>query len=132
MGYSGGLGATKTSNPTVVARTEYGKDGVVTVKIVSTAVDAGSTPTTTLRKGLVMGKITSGGKYREYLDSSSDGSQVAKGILTDEVNMLDAAGVVQDQLAVIAFAGFFDNAKVFGEDAAAKVDLTLCRFDNDF
>lgn len=57
--------------------------------LVSTAVDAGNTPTTYLRKGLILGKVTASGKLKEWNPDGSDGSEIAIGILDLDVDMLE-------------------------------------------
>jgi hypothetical protein len=74
------------------------------IVIVSTAVDTG-TPTTTLRKGLCMGKITSSGKYKEYSPTATDGSEIPIGFLLADVNMLDASATAVDRISVLLVAG---------------------------
>lgn len=67
------------------------------IVLVSTAVDAGNTPTTLLRNGLLLGKVTSSGKYKEYNPAGTDGSQICRGYLEDPVNMLDTGGTAADK-----------------------------------
>jgi hypothetical protein len=81
------------------------------IVIVSTAVDTG-TPTTTLRKGLCMGKITSSGKYKEYSPTATDGSEIPIGFLLADVNMLDASATAVDRVAVLLVAGPVRAAQV--------------------
>jgi hypothetical protein len=50
------------------------------------ARDAGNTPTTVLRPGLIFGKLDSGGKFEEWDAQASDGTQNIAGIL-DEVEL---------------------------------------------
>ena len=66
-------------------------------QLVSTAVDAGNTPTTTLRAGLVLGRVTSSGKYKEWNPDGTDGSEVAAGILVNSVSMLNIGGTAADK-----------------------------------
>lgn len=57
--------------------------------IVSTAVDAGNSPTTLLRPGLALGQITSTKKLKEWNVSGTDGSQDLFGFLLDaDMSML--------------------------------------------
>lgn len=55
----------------------------------STAVDSGNSPTSILRPGLVMAKLDSNGAWVDYDPTATDGSQEARGILVQEVNLLD-------------------------------------------
>jgi len=76
------------------------------IVIDSTAVDSGNTPTTTLRRGLPMGKITSTGQYGNYDPTATDGRALCLGLLYQEVNMLDSSGAAADKagrLVVWAF-----------------------------
>ncbi len=57
--------------------------------IVGTARDAGNTPTTLLRPGLLLGKITATGKYKEWLATGTDGSQDIAGILWKDLRAQD-------------------------------------------
>src|SRR5262245_32920301 len=75
------------------------------VALKSTAVDARSSPTTLLQRGLVLGKITASGLYKQYDPAATDGSQVARGILYQGVNMLDATATVADKLGRMVIFG---------------------------
>lgn len=97
----------------------------VGVQLLSTAVDAGSTPTTVLRRGLVLGKVTATGLYREYLPANTDGSQFPVGILNDNVDMYDArAGAVANRLAQMRIGGLVKPASLYGFDENARVMLS--------
>ena len=104
MTYRIGLGSTVSADPSEIRFTDHGRESNAAIVIDSTARDADNTPTTTLRKGLVLGKVTATGKYKEYDSEADDGTETARVILDDEVNVLDAG---------------------------AKADLTQCVFDED-
>jgi hypothetical protein len=53
------------------------------------ARDAGNSPTTILRPGLIMGKLTSGGELEEWDADAADGSQYIAGILDSELRAQD-------------------------------------------
>ncbi len=57
--------------------------------IASTARDAGSSPTTYLRKGLILGRITASGKLKEWNPDGSDGSEIACAVLDLDVDLLE-------------------------------------------
>lgn len=59
------------------------------ITLASATVDSGNTPTTLLRAGLALGKITSTGFFTQYSPTATDGSQQAIGVLEKEINMLD-------------------------------------------
>jgi hypothetical protein len=131
MTYRIGLNQVGGGDPTEIRFTNHGRESTVAVVLDATAIDGGHEPNTTLRKGLLLGKITATGKYREYDPSGSDGAATARLILDDEVNLLNADGVAVDTEGVGAFRGDFIAARLIGLDAAAKADLTQCAFDED-
>lgn len=70
---------------------------VVGVVLDSAAIDSGNTPTTTLRRGLPLGKVTSSGKMSDYDPTQTDGSQEPIGLLYTSQNLLDLKlGTVRD------------------------------------
>lgn len=86
----------------------------------SGCLDVGNTDNTKhLRKGLCLGKLTSGGKFQHYDDDASDGTQTAVCFLDETVSVENG-----DALARICVGGgMIDEDKVVGLDAAGKVDL---------
>ena len=77
------------------------------VTVVSTAVDSGNTPTTTLRAGLPMAKITSTGKYTAWdiNGDAVDGSQNAIGFIFKDQDMLSHVQVAEDKTGVLLAVG---------------------------
>ena len=75
-----------------------------------------------LKRGALLGKITTGGKYTLSLSASSDGSQTPAVVLAEDC---DASG--GDKAAIAYFAGTFDeNAVIYGTgQTAAGVRETL-------
>lgn len=53
------------------------------------ARDAGNSPTTVLRRGLLLGKVTATGQYKEWNPDGSDGSEYLAGILNVELRAQD-------------------------------------------
>lgn len=64
--------------------------------LVGTARDAGNTPTTLLRTGLLMGMVTATRKMKEWNPAGTDGSQHIVGILAWDQNM-QISGVDNDR-----------------------------------
>lgn len=60
--------------------------------------DAGSSPTTLLRPGLLMGKLDASGKFEEWDADASDGTQNVAGILDIEMKATDYGGVDTDRV----------------------------------
>lgn len=131
MTYRIGLGSTVSADPSEIRFTDHGRESTVAIVLDSTARDSANTPTTTLRKGLVLGKITATGKYMEYDPSASDGTETARVILDDEVDVLDESAAAADTEGLGAFRGDFVASALIGLDAGAKADLTQCAFDED-
>ena len=131
MTYRIGLGTTQSADPSEIRFTDHGRESTVAIVIDSTAEDADNTPTTTLRKGLVLGKVTATDKYKEYDSGASDGTETARVILDEEVSVLDEDGTAADTEALGAFRGDFVASALIGLDADSKVDLAQCAFDED-
>ena len=121
-----GIGAGSSNSPSEFRLSLHGIDTDVGITIDAAAVDAGNTPTTTLRKGLVLGKVTATGKYKQYDPNATDGTETAALILVDEVDMLQDStdgSTTRDQLATGMQHGVVDESKLVGVDAAAKSAL---------
>ena len=76
--------------------------------IASTARDAttaGHSPTDLLRPGLLMGKITATGKYKEWNPTATDGSQFVAGILLAEQKMQSLGGDVDRWVGYLLVGG---------------------------
>lgn len=94
--------------------------------IVSTAVDSGNTPTSTIRRGLVMGTITASGKFKQYAATATDGSQIVTGILLWGRNMLDIrTGTAIDRPSELLIGGVvLKTSQLIGFDENARRQLS--------
>lgn len=102
-------------------------------KIDSTAVDAGSTPTSSLRAGLIMAKGDSDGLWYEYDPTATDGREVARGVLYHGLSMLGPDGSVEDKSGNILVGGYLKSANLYGLDSLARQQLSArFIFDDDF
>ena len=95
----------------------------IAVVLDSTAVDSGNTPTTLLRRGLLLGKLSASNQYVDYDPTATDGSEIAVGILLDNVNMLNAAGSAVDKVAEMVWFGYVKAAQLLNLDALARRQL---------
>lgn len=94
------------------------------VQIDSASTDSTGTPTTLLRRGLVMGIITSTGLYADYDPTQTDGTQEPVGILFDTVNMYDPrTAAVRVKQGRIAYVGHAKTGNLYGFDEYARVRL---------
>lgn len=97
----------------------------VGVVLASTARDPGSAPTTVLRRGLVLGKITASGKHAQYDPAATDGTQVPVGILNDSTDLFDPrAGAATDRTAQMRVWGMVKPASLYGFDEFARLVLS--------
>jgi hypothetical protein len=71
-----------------------------------------------LAAGTVMGKVTASKKYAAYNNSNSDGTEVARGVLRQDVDTSD--GERQGNLVV---SGILKLDQITGSDANALTDL---------
>ena len=94
------------------------KEGGIVID--KSARHAGRNPTTTLRKGLALGKITATGKYTGYDPDGSDGTEIARGILPFDIDLLDPNATAQDSRQSGMVVGcWYVPAKVTDEDGAS-------------
>lgn len=98
----------------------------VPMKVSSTAIDGGNTGQThILRAGLVLGKITATGELAHYSDIAGDGTEVAWGILMQEVDLKDGdvSATSIDTFGDVLIKGTVLEGELIGYDAAAGVDF---------
>lgn len=95
----------------------------------STAVDAGNTPTTELRAGLLLGKKTSDGNLYQWDGDAIDGTEVVHGVLLRDISMLDVDGVAEDKYAHVLLAGCVKAADLLiqGTLLSSHVDEHMAR-----
>lgn len=92
--------------------------------ISANAVDAGNSPTSTLRMGLVLGKIAASGLWTNYSATATDGSQIAQGVLCTGLRMQDV--LTETNVAKFWFimvAGAVKSANLLGLDNMARVQM---------
>lgn len=115
------LSETEEKQLTFPALRDLGANVVRGITIDSTAVDAGNTPTTTLRAGLVMGKKTADGLYYQYDKDGVDGTENTVGILYDFHSTLNAVGTAVDKSgSLLLLSGLVKEASCINLDERAK------------
>lgn len=93
------------------------------VPLYSGCVDAGNSPTTYLRPGLLLGKASSGsaaGQLTAYAASNTDGSQQVFGILMRGLSMLGWSGLVEQKYGNILVSGPVKSSQLIGLDTFAR------------
>lgn len=91
-GQQPGVGTLVQTGQTAVVAGRDSDNLRATVAIAAATVDAGASPTTNLRAGLVLGRITATGLYTHWSPAATDGSEVALLVLAEEMSTLDATG----------------------------------------
>lgn len=84
--------------------------------------------TTTLPPGMVLGRITVGGKYVPYANGAADGSETARGILYSALENTTGApadfdGVIVTRIAEVRSADLDWNGQLAAAITAGLVDL---------
>lgn len=100
------------------------------VLVSGTARDAANSPTTVLRPGLIMGRITSSGKLIEWVSTATDGSQEPVAILDAELRAQDFDATNQDRVfrAIVARAPLKARSlKIQGAAFVGHADEYLAR-----
>lgn len=92
--------------------------------ISGSAVDTGNTPTFELRPGLLLGQITSNGKYTSYSPTGTDGSEVASAVLIEGLRMLDFSNVATDRFYAVLVGGPVQASKLIGLDLQARQQMS--------
>lgn len=133
-GWFGGEPGTTALLSSAESNIFWGTQPVVTAQysfadIVSTATDSTNSPTTILRPGLILGKITATGLWTAYSPTATDGSQQAVGILVTEVNMNDpVTASVANRVASIAVSGPVKASALYGLDYVSRKQLRAAGF----
>ena len=90
------------------------------------AVDSGSSPNTyRLRPGLVLGQVTSTGRWTNYSPTATNGSEVASGILGYGMRMQDVlSGSNVQKFYAIVIGGRVKGARLLGLDLMARQQMS--------
>lgn len=89
----------------------------------SATSDAGNTPTTDLRHGLLLGQRTADGYHATYNPVGTDGTQLCQGFLFEQRSTLDADGNTVDRPAQMVIAGYVDPTFLSLLDEQARRQL---------
>lgn len=88
--------------------------------ILSTTTDAVNTNyTTSLRPGLVLGRVTSTGKYTVWDSTATNGTETPVAVLCEPLVMLDSAGAVADKVGRVILGGNLKVGSLVNSDAYA-------------
>ena len=84
----------------------------------STAVDAGNSPTSDLRPGLILGKQTTDGNLYQWNPDAGDGTEYPWGVLVEGISTLDAVGTAEDKDIHVLVAGGLAASNLLVEGTA--------------
>ena len=103
-----------------------GQNQVATKKItlISSAVDSGNTPQTTLRGGNLLAIADSSGKANTYSPDANDGRQIAVGILEHHQDML-VSGTATDRFTQMLVHGLVRDSELLNYDPRGKQQLGM-------
>jgi hypothetical protein len=124
--YQDGPGVTAAAETFYDGKLRWGKDaqGVIgSATIDGSTRDAGSTVTTQLRQGLLLGQIASSGNLRDYGDSNTDGSDVVAGILLESVRITDLNGNNVQKFWGVLLGGPVQAANIYGLTEQARAQM---------
>jgi hypothetical protein len=96
---------------------------IVGVLLDGTARDAGSSPTTVLRPGLVLGQIAASGTWRDYGANNTDGSDQAGAVLLSSFRMTDLDANNVQRFVWVLVGGPVKAARMFGLDEQARATM---------
>lgn len=119
-----GMGTVRETSETAVS---WNKGGSTIFsfgdRILSSTTDSGGSPTTTLRAGLLLGKITSSGKLTVWSATATDGSDVVYGVLPWPVRMLDTDATAVDRHMAVMIGGYLKAASIVNLTALARQQM---------
>lgn len=93
------------------------------IQLGSTTVDARSTNTNELQRGLVLGRKDADGVYTHSLPTATDGTEIARVILARAVNMKDSTGTAVNRLGLAAGWGHVIAGDCGGLTTLARAHL---------
>lgn len=97
------------------------------------ARDSGNTPTTILRPGLLLGRISASGKLTNYSPTATDGSNYVEAVLMSSFRMQDLDASNIDRLVWILVGGPVQASKLINLDHVARSQMRgRFTFDDDF
>lgn len=117
-GMPGILDAVETPEMEVFwGREEVNRTFVIPAVIAAVTVDAGASPTSVLRPGLLMGYVPAGAdpsaeQWTHWDDAETNGSEVLRGVLLYAANMSERGVAVQRYFGWIAIGGQLKSRKL--------------------
>jgi hypothetical protein len=116
----GAVSTTTERNALLGPITWYLLKGVV---VKSTASDAGNTPTTELRHGLLMAKLDADGLYEHYQPNATTGAAVVQGFLFTPARTIDTDGTSVNRPNQIVIAGYAQASQLLLLDQQARAQM---------
>lgn len=101
--------------------TTHDSSTVVVLNPVFAAATASFTAAETWPKGAILGRVTADGKYKRTLATASDGSELAKAVLTEPL----IAAVAGDKRCNILIQGIVKKSMLVDHGGTAVTDLQV-------
>lgn len=102
------------------------------INIATTAADAGNSPTTELRQGLLMGKVAASAEYEHYQPNGTTGVGVAEGVLWNSRRVIDTGGTATKRIGQLMVAGNVKAGQLLLLDQQARAQMAnRFLFDDD-
>ena len=94
------------------------------------ARDSGNSPTYELRPGLLLGQVTSSGKYKQYSPTATDGTEVASAVLIEGLRTQNFDGTDADRFYAVLVGGPVQKSKLLNFDEMARQQMDKFIFDD--
>lgn len=94
-------------------------------RVAGAARDTGNSPTTVLRQGLPLGKLTADGKLYQWNPQAEDGRELLFGFLVVDHKVTDSDGIDRDLMTTVLVAGPVRGNKLLVPGNAAAGSLTV-------
>src|SRR5262245_24066755 len=118
-----GLGAAGYNYETSFRWGPSGLGAIQGMQISGAARDAGASPTSSLRPGLLLGQITASGLLKEYNPTGTDGSQNVYGILMEGLKVVDNDGTNTNRIYGVLVWGLVKAAGLLLLDENARAQM---------
>lgn len=95
--------------------------------LLSTGVDYGASPNTTIRAGMAMAQYNTGASvnlWTPYNPTATDGSEVCQGFLAYDIRLLNVDGTLSNKIGVVVVAGGVKGDQLFYNGPVSSTTVT--------
>lgn len=123
-GVSPGIGSTVETVEDEICWGERTQRRLQSFQIAGAARDAGNSPTTVLRPGLLMGMVTATKQLKQYDPTATDGTEVVLGVIMQAWRVTDFGGSDQDLFVSILVGGPVKASHLINLDILARAQMS--------